>query len=101
MYKFALVFTSVNDYMRWPDLEAFEINPEEFMFQRNKDGIAFIQEGINRPLTDRVIEILKTKGIEVMVLSRALHNDFADLIPVGLLAQPVSATEVTSASSSA
>jgi hypothetical protein len=78
-YKFAIVFSKINDYVRIPDLVAFEIKPEEFEYQVSIDKVAYIVEDVNRAKTDKVMSLLEQGGVkkeDMRVLSRAMHKEF-------------------------
>ena len=82
-YKFAFVFKDINDYMRWPDLEAFEIDPKKHRMKRSEEGYAYVEEDVNREKTDKVLELLKSQGVEnVSVVSKALYKDFEQLVSI-------------------
>jgi reverse gyrase len=83
-FKFAFILQEQNAYLNQEDVTSGSFafltkDIENLKFKFDKNGIAFIQEDVNRPTTDKIEDALKQKEIPVKIISRAKWNEFDSL----------------------
>lgn len=67
-YKFGFVLKEANDYLRKADLSYMEFikddHHKDLKFSFESDGILYIEEDVNAPKSDKLVNLLKDNNVE-------------------------------------